>query len=130
MSRIGEPDGAESSGNDAMTMRMSLTIAAVLLVGGATSAAAQGLNLSGIHEQVRVRGKICMKDHFHDGSSSSMPSKKAAEIEAIRVWQDFTAWEYGRNWGNFRNAESKGVKCSGAARSWSCQVTARPCRRR
>jgi hypothetical protein len=71
-----------------------------------------------------------MKDHFHNGSSLSMPTKKAAEAEAIRVWQDFTAWEYGHNWGNFRMAESKGVKCDGAGRSWGCQVTARPCRRR
>jgi hypothetical protein len=113
-----------------MTVRRSLLIAAALMAAGATSAAAQGLDLSGIHDQVRVGGKICMKDHFHNGSSSSMPSKKAAEMEAIRVWQDFTAWEYGRRWGNFRMAESKGVKCDGAGNSWGCQVAARPCRRR
>lgn len=107
-------------------------VAAGLLAIGATSATAQGLNLSGIHEQVRVGGKVCMKDHFHDGSSNNMATRKAAETEAMRVWQDFTAWEYGRAWGSFRMSESKGVKCSGADRdrSWSCQVTARPCRRR
>lgn len=115
-----------------MTMRSSLLVAAGLFAFGVTSAAAQGLNLSGIHEHVRVKGKVCMKDHFHDGSSTNMPTRKAAETEAIRAWQDFTAWEYGRNWGNFRMAESKGVKCGGADRdrSWGCQVTARPCRRR
>lgn len=115
-----------------MTMRRSLIAAAGLLALGTTSAAAQGLGLAFIHEHVRVGSKICMKDHFHDGSSTAMPSRKAAEAEAIRVWQDFTAWEYGGIWGSFRLAESKGVKCSGADRdrSWSCQVTARPCRRR
>jgi len=119
-------------GDDNMNTRCSLMAAGLALAFGTTSAAAQGLNLSGIHEQVRVGSKVCMKTHFHDGSSSAMPTRKAAEAEAIRTWQDFTAWEYGRNWGNFRFAESKGVKCSGADRdrSWSCQVTARPCRRR
>ncbi|MGE0767381.1 MAG: hypothetical protein AB7L90_13015 [Hyphomicrobiaceae bacterium] len=114
-----------------MTLRSSL-LAAGLLALGATSAEAQSMGLAGIHDHVRVGTKVCMKDHFHDGSSNGMASRKAAEAEATRVWQDFTAWEYGRNWGSFRMAESKGVKCSGADkdRSWSCQVSARPCRRR
>lgn len=115
-----------------MTIRSVLLAAAGAFVLGATPAAAQELGLAGIHEWARVGSKICMRDHFHDGSSNGKPTRKAAEVEAIRVWQDFTGWEYGRAWGNFRLAESKGVKCSGANsdRSWSCQVTARPCRRR
>jgi hypothetical protein len=115
-----------------MTLRRSLLVAAGLLAIGATSATAQGLNLSGIHDQVRVGSKVCMKDHFHDGNSANMPTRKAAETEAMKLWQDFTAWEYGRAWGSFRMAESKSMKCSGTYkdRSWTCQVTARPCRHR
>jgi hypothetical protein len=114
-----------------MTIRSAVLAAAGILMLGTASASAQGLGLSGLHEQNRVGRKICMTTHFHDGSSTGQPTRKAAEAEAIRVWQDFTAWEYGRNWGNFRLAASQGVKCSGrdADRSWSCQVTARPCRR-
>ncbi len=113
-----------------MTIR-SLVLAAGALLLGATSAGAQDTGLSAIHEQNRVGRKVCMTTHFHDGSSNAQATRKSAETEAIRVWQDFTAWEYGRNWGSYRLAESKGVKCSGADRdrSWSCQVTARPCRR-
>jgi len=115
-----------------MAFRSILLATAGVLMLGVTSASAQGLGLAGIHEWVRVGSKTCMKDHFHNGSSSAMPTRKAAEIEAMRSWQDFTAWEYGRAWGSFRMAESKSVSCSGknADRSWSCQVSARPCRRR
>ena len=111
-----------------MTIRSVMIAAAGLLALTASSAAAQGL--AGIHEHVRVGAKVCMKDHFHDGSSAGQPSRKAAEAEAIKVWQGFTAWEYGAHWGSFKMAESKAVKCSGGGNSWACNVTARPCRRR
>ncbi len=111
-----------------MSIRSVLIGAAGLLALGATTAAAQGL--ADIHEHVRVGKKVCMKDHFHDGTSAGQPSRKAAEIEAIKVWQGFTGWEYGGAWGSFKLAESKGINCSGGGNSWACNVTARPCRRR
>ncbi|MEZ5817980.1 MAG: hypothetical protein R3D44_12945 [Hyphomicrobiaceae bacterium] len=111
-----------------MTIRSVLIAAVGFLALETATSAAQGLDQ--IHDQVRVGRKVCFRDHFHDGSSAGQSSRKAAEIEAIRVWQDFTGWEYGRAWGSFRLAESKGIKCSGGGNSWGCNVTARPCRSR
>jgi len=106
--------------------------AAIAAVGlaclGAMPAAAQGL--ASIHDQVRVGGKICMADHYHDGNSAGMKTRKEAEAEAIKSWQGFTGWEYGSAWGSFRNAESRSMKCEAGSGSWSCHVQARPCRRR
>lgn len=111
-----------------MTIGRVIIAAAGLALLGAVPASAQGL--AGIHEWVRVGGKICMKDHYHDGSSAGEKSKKAAEEAAIRSWQGFTGWEYGAAWGSFKNAESKSIKCDGGGSSWGCSVQARPCRRR
>jgi hypothetical protein len=86
--------------------------------------------LVGLHESVRVGNKICFKDHFHFGSSTGEPSRKAAEAAAIRTWQSFTGWEYGRHWGRFAMAENKRISCSGSAGSFACNVEARPCRPR
>ena len=86
--------------------------------------------LVGLHALKRSGAKLCMADHYHDGNSNGQPSKKAAEVAAIRSWQDFTAWEYGGAWGNFAMAESRTVSCSGGGTSWGCSVSGRPCRRR
>jgi hypothetical protein len=104
--------------------------AVVLLGASAMTALAQDSGLVGLHALVRKGNKLCMAEHYHDGTSSNEPSKKAAEVVAIRVWQDFTAWEYGGAWGNFAMAESRGVSCSGSGNSWGCNVTGRPCRKR
>ncbi len=113
-----------------MTIRNALIAAAGLLLLSAVPASAQGMGLAGIHDWVRVGGKVCMKDHFHSGSSAGEKSKKAAEAAAIGSWQSFTAWEYGNAWAAFRNSESKSVKCSGSGSSWGCTVDSRPCRGR
>src|SRR5690242_12917201 len=57
-------------------------------------AMAQDMGLAGLHTWVRVGGRTCMLDHFHDGSGSG-PTRAAAQHAAIRSWIDFTAWEYG-----------------------------------
>lgn len=86
--------------------------------------------LVGLHALVRNGTKVCMADHYHDGYSSGEPSRKAAEVAAARSWVGFTAWEYGSAWGSFAMAESKKISCSGSGNSWSCSVSARPCRKR
>ncbi|MDX2156126.1 MAG: hypothetical protein SFW09_06415 [Hyphomicrobiaceae bacterium] len=111
-----------------LSLPLSLSVALSFLSVASVPAAAQGL--SDLHEKVRVGAKVCFVDHFHSGSSAGHRSKKEAEIAAIRSWQDFTGWEYGSAWGNFRMAESRGIKCDGGGSSWGCNVQARPCRRR
>ena len=99
--------------------------AAVLLLAWTGAARAQGLE--GLHDQRREGGRVCMADHFHDGSGSGA-TKRQAEAAAIRAWAEFTAWEYGGNWGSFNLAASKSVNCSGGGGSINCSVSARPCR--
>lgn len=93
------------------------------------AAAQQDGALVGLHAKVRIGNKVCMADHSHFGSSSGQPSRKAAEVAAIRDWASFTAWEYGNHWGNFQMAVGRSVSCSQSG-GWGCNVEARPCRRR
>jgi len=85
--------------------------------------------LVGLHELRREGGRVCMVDHFHNGSSEGQPSRKAAEVAAMRAWAEFTAWEYGGHWANPAMAGSKSMRCSGSDTSWSCDFDARACRR-
>ena len=88
-------------------------------------ALAQGLD--GLHDQRREGGRVCMSDHFHDGSGTGA-TKRHAEAAAARAWSEFTAWEYGGNWGGFSYAASKSMQCSGGSGAWNCAASARPCR--
>ena len=111
-------------------MKKSLALAGVLaLVLGmpAGTVQAQGTGLDELHSKVRVGGRLCMADHFHDGSGSG-PSRAAAQRAAIGAWVDFTAWEYGGRWGSYGAAVSKRMGCSGGPGNFSCSVSARPCR--
>lgn len=83
--------------------------------------------LAGMHAWVRVGGRTCMADHFHDGTGTGS-NKNQALAAAIRAWQDFTAWEYSNRWGRYSNAVSKSQSCSGGPGNFSCSVSARPCR--
>jgi len=88
----------------------------------------QDTGLASLHDWVRIGGKTCMADHFHDGSGSGA-TRGIAQAAAVRAWQDFTAWEYGGRWGSYGNAISRSVRCSGVRGNVSCSVSARPCRR-
>jgi hypothetical protein len=103
-------------------------VAGALALGVAPiSAGAQdGMGLAGIHDWVKVGGKTCMADHFHDGQGTG-PTKAQAQAAAIRAWVDFTAWEYGRRWAKWQNSVSKSGNCSGTRGNISCNVTSRPC---
>jgi hypothetical protein len=103
---------------------------AITLALSMTAASAQDGGMSDLHAKVRVGNKICFANHFHYGSSGGLATKKAAEAEAIRSWAGFVAWEYGNAWANIRLAVSKGISCSNSTGSWSCNLEARPCRRR
>ena len=103
---------------------------AVLGVGIAGAALAQETSLSDIHDQRREGGRICMSDHFHSGSSSGSPTRKHAEVAAIRSWADFTVLEYGSPWGRYTLAASKSMQCAKESGGWGCSIEARPCKPR
>ena len=89
-------------------------------------AAQDGMGLAGMHAWMKVAGKTCMADHFHDGQGSG-PTKAQAEAAAVRAWTDFTAWEYGRRWARWQSSASKLESCSGSRGNISCKVSSRPC---
>jgi hypothetical protein len=103
------------------------TLASLVLPGIAAQAEEAGL--AGLHSWVRVGGRTCMADHYHDGNGTGR-SRAAAQASAIRAWVDFTAWEYGSRWGSYSAAVGKSMSCSGGGGSWSCSTSARPCRYR
>lgn len=103
--------------------------ACVVMSFGIDCANAQETGFASIHSWRREGGKTCLTDHFHDGSSSGQPTRKHAELAAVRNWAEFTGWEYGRSWADFRIAGSRSMRCGGSPGNFSCSVTARPCKR-
>jgi hypothetical protein len=106
----------------------TLATATVIILAASAPALAQD-GMASLHSQARIGGKVCMTSHFHNGQSTNAPSRKAAEMAAVRDWSSFTAWEYGGAWANFQLAAAKSMKCSQAGNTWGCNVEARPCRR-
>src|SRR5262245_19412055 len=88
--------------------------------------AQDGIGLAGMHAWLKVSGKTCMADHFHDGQGAGA-TRAQAQAAAVRAWADFTAWEYGRRWARWQLSASKSESCSGSRGNISCNVTARPC---
>lgn len=70
---------------------------------------------------------VCKNGHFHYGSSSGERNKKVANAKALRSWAEFTAYEYGSAWANFKRSGSKSVRCSEDVSGWGCKVEAIPC---
>ena len=95
----------------------------------ATTSTASAFENVDTWEKVRAGGKLCLRDHEHYGESRPWVSKKGAEVSARREWENFTTWEYGKRWGQFRYATGKRMTCRKASKRWICGVTARPCRR-
>jgi hypothetical protein len=100
---------------------------AFALLLGLPAAVAQAQGLEDLHSKVRIGGRLCMADHFHDGSGTGS-TRARAQAAAVRAWIDFTAWEYGSRWGSWGASVSKRMSCSGGAGSYSCNVSSRPCR--
>jgi hypothetical protein len=118
----------ECGGDEMVTKHVVLAAACAVSCSFAWPAQAQETGLDSLHAQVRLGGRICMLDHFHNGSSSGQASRKQAEAAAIASWADFTVWEYGPPWGSWRLAETKRVSCAQTGGSWACTLEARPCK--
>jgi hypothetical protein len=109
----------------------TITMALAAFVWSGSPVRAQKSPVTGLdklHEQARVGGKTCMIDHEH-GGEGTLPSRKGASEAAIRHWESFTAWEYGKPWGSYRLAAARKLDCQSGGSGWLCRVTARPCRR-
>jgi hypothetical protein len=103
---------------------------AVVSVASFVPAFANVTGFDSIHEQRREGNRVCMIDHWHYGSGSAQPNRKAAERSAVENWASFTAFEYGTTWANFTLAGSKKFKCEESGSGVRCDVEARPCRKR
>jgi hypothetical protein len=114
-------------------MKMPLTPLAVLsfvaMLGYGGPLQADETGVAGIHTWVKVGRRLCLQDHYHDGSGSGA-TRSQAERDAIRSWIDFTAWEYGSTWGSYGLAIRKSMSCSGGPGHWSCSTQGIPCRGR
>jgi len=110
----------------AVIVGVGLGMLALSAVAHSAAAAQDGMGLAGIHAWVKVAGRTCLADHFHDGQGSG-PTKTQAEAAAVRAWTDFTAWEYGRRWARWQLSASKLESCSGSRGNISCKVSSRPC---
>lgn len=106
-------------------------IVAILMVFSlvVTPAMADQTGMADMHDQRREGGKICLTDHYHQGTGAGR-TKRTARAAAITSWQEFTAFEYGLDWAYFRNAKSRGVSYDRTSNGWEAIVEGRPCRRR
>ena len=112
------------------SMKGSAVLAALMVCASAGGAYAQQPEAIEFWDKVRVGSKLCLADHEHYGESPSWPSERGARIMAIKKWESFTTWEYGKAWGSYKLAVAKNMKCNSAGGRWVCGTTARPCRRR
>ena len=112
-------------------MKRILTLAGVIALaaslGQGVPAQAGETGVASIHSWVKIGGKTCLVDHYHDGSGTGS-SRASAQAAAIRSWAEFTTWEYGNSWGRYGLAVGKSMNCSGGGGSWSCNTSARACR--
>ncbi|MEL7542441.1 MAG: hypothetical protein AAGJ70_01570 [Pseudomonadota bacterium] len=104
---------------------MALAAAAMLLSPSPASSQA----LLGLHEKMRVHGKLCLATHRHTGHARARASKRQVANMAMRDWNGFTNLEYGHRWARFRHAHKRHVSCAPSGGGWSCNASALPCRR-
>lgn len=80
-----------------------------------------------LHTMKRIGKKVCFDEHYHTGSGTGA-TKKAAEVDAVKAWAGFTAFEYGTDWAQWSKAHNKSLKCSPGGSGFSCQADAVPCK--
>jgi hypothetical protein len=112
-------------------MNKQLAFLAMMMIGAASSAVkADDSGLASIHDWKNESGRrVCMSDHFHDGSGTGA-TRKDAEAAARSSWVSFTIFEYGTDWGSHALAASQKMECGNASgQTWSCATSARPCKK-
>lgn len=112
-----------------MLRLLQTMVVATFVVTSATQALAQrDRALVGLHDLRREGPSICIVNHFHLGTASQQPTRRAAQRAAMRDWSAFTAWEYGGHWGDPRRARNKSMACERQRTGWTCDFNARPCK--
>jgi hypothetical protein len=110
-------------------MTKQLALIAMMTIAGISAVSADDTGFAAIHAwKAEKGGRVCMADHFHDGSGTAA-TRKEAEASAKSSWMSFTIFEYGTDWGSYAMAVSQTMNCSNAGQSWSCSTSARPCRK-
>ena len=107
-------------------MRRELIAALMLSIVTVSYASANETDITAPHSWRFVGNKICFDEHTHVGGADGR-TKRAAHKAAIREWREFTAWEYGSVWANYRRASNKIVSYTKAKVGWSARVEALPC---
>jgi len=119
----------EQEGRDmGIRVPLALTVAVVMVSSFSVPVLSDSTGFASMHNLRKERGRLCMSDHWHYGTSGPQKSKSRARRAAIRSWASFTAMEYGTDWARWGRAKSKKAGCSRASGSWECSVEARPCR--
>ena len=90
-------------------------------------ALADDTGFASAHDLRREGGRLCQVGHYHSGGGAGR-TRKAAELDAIKSWQSFTAFEYGSDWARFSKAASKSMRCSQSSNGYDCNVEARACK--
>jgi hypothetical protein len=103
-----------------------IVVLPLMFAGGAAFADDSGL-AQALHEVRKVGGKLCLTDHYHDGSGSGA-NQELALRQAIRSWQSFTDLEYGSDWASYNNSVGKSVSCGRSMGEISCTISSRPCK--
>ena len=121
--------GRERKGQE-MGLKVPLALVAVVVAVSSFSVPvwSDTTGLASMHDLRRERGRICMSDHWHYGTSGPQKSKSRARRVAIRAWASFVDLEYGSDWARWGRAGSKKAGCSRSSGSWNCDVEARPCK--
>ena len=111
-------------------MNKQLALMAMIMIGAVPASKADDSGLASIHDWKNEPGRrVCMSDHFHDGSGTGA-TRKEAEAAARSSWVSFTIFEYGTDWGSYTLAASQKMECGNASgQTWSCATSARPCRK-
>jgi hypothetical protein len=102
-------------------------LAGVFSLAATAGAFADDTGLAYSHDLRKEGGRLCMSDHYHQGSGEGR-TKAAARSAAIRSWADFTNFEYGSAWARFSAAASSTTRYTKADNGWSADIDARPCR--
>ncbi len=104
-----------------------LALAGAFSLAASAGAIADDTGLAYSHDLRKEGGRLCMSDHYHQGSGEGL-TKAAARNAAIRSWADFTNFEYGTVWARFSAAASSSTRYTKADKGWRADVEARPCR--